>query len=257
MRAFGKTLTNDEYLKSCGYMFLLRRPGSPQEVLQPKSCNRAWTCPTCGWKAVRDDARKLGRRVHRWAGSGHDAAVLTLSQSHSINDSLATLWDRSEAGWQYLKRGAGWRAIRKNYGLRAYSRITEVLHHPDTGWNVHLHVVLFLDGPLHDRDGDLREAIAARWRNGIGALGGDASTRPADYQRVRRGTERKFANYFVKGGTAYSSSHGSRSPMQILEGARHVQRDRILWSEFSSAVVEKRRYRLVSSPRLDALCDGR
>ena len=74
--------------------------------------------------------------LHRMAGGMWYSSRQYCNRS-SLEDGLATLWSRLEAGWAALVRGSGWNRDRLAYGLQGYVRIAEVVHHPTTGWNVH------------------------------------------------------------------------------------------------------------------------
>ena len=149
LREFGSRLSDHREQRGCGRKIRKGRVGSATEILEvTKSCRRKWLCPTCGYTAWRKEAAKLERRLRGWTAQGGAVALLTLTQSHCLNDGLAALWDRMEDGWAALVRGSGWTADKQAHGLRGYVRITEVVHSPATGWHVHFHVILLLDREL-------------------------------------------------------------------------------------------------------------
>ncbi|MGZ3715270.1 MAG: protein rep [Ktedonobacterales bacterium] len=219
------------------------------------SCRRKWLCPTCGYAASWREAAKRGRRLCEWTARGGAVALLTLTQSHCHNDDLAELWSRMQAGWEALTRGSGWTADKQAYGVRGYVRITEVVHNPATGWNVHFHVIVLLDGQLGQprRDG-LRASLAARFARGVENSGGHAAVNRQDLQPMTPGTEAKLANYCFKGTTMRWSKDGSRTPMAILSDLESTGEGVSLWQEFTAAVSTDRRMQVIPSTRIDSLC---
>src|ERR1700758_3181820 len=148
-REFGSRLSDHREQKGCGCEIRKGRVGTATEILEvTKSCRRKWLCPTCGYTASWTQAAQLKQRLGGWTAQGHAAAFLTLTQSHGTGDRLAALWDRLEDGWAALVRGSGWTADKKANGICGYVCVTEVVHNPATGWNVHLHVILLLDREL-------------------------------------------------------------------------------------------------------------
>ena len=160
LRNFGSWLSDHRELRGCGRKIRKGAVGSATEVLEvTTSCRRKWLCPTCGYTASRKEAAKLKRRLLGFTAQGGAVALLTLTQSHCHNDDLTALWDRMEDGWDALKRGSGWTADKQAHGVRGYVRITEVVHNPATGWNVHLHVILLLH---YELDGCVHRPVAER-----------------------------------------------------------------------------------------------
>jgi hypothetical protein len=188
------------------------------------------------------------RELTDWRASGGSNAFMTLTQCHCIDDELTELWDRLERGWDRLKQGAGWDRDREAYGLSGYTRVVEVVHHPASGWNVHLHVVLHLAHALTDgQQDDLMAPLAARFIRGIQSCGGDANLASQDLRPVRAGTESPLASYCFKGTKLRRSPDGSRSPMAILADLDATGGGSALWEEFTTAVNSRRRTQVTRS----------
>jgi hypothetical protein len=152
-------------------------------------------------------------------------------------------------------QGSAWRADRKIYGARGYVRIAEVVHHPLSGWNVHLHVLLLLDGELAEHDlADLKASLARRFVRGIRCTGGNAQMSGQDLKPIQPGTEERLATYCLKGNRQHRSEDGSRSPMAILSDLSDTGQGLPLWQEFTSAVTHTRRMQLITSKAIDSLC---
>jgi len=263
LREFGKTQTDDRCLRGCGRRIRRGDVGDADEILETTVyCHRAWLCPVCGYRARRRQSRGLAQTLMAWTSQGGSLAVLTLTQRHSPDDELDNLWDRLEDGWDAMVRGSGWRADRKSFGVRGYARITEVVHHPESGWNVHFHVPLLLDDELDDQQlYELQDRVTARFTRGIGDAGGRASCGGQDLGPIQPGSERRRAGYYAKGTTVWRSETGrgggrrpggrrgadlvgSRTPMAILADLKETGEGLGLWKEFSAAVtrIKRRRY---------------
>lgn len=244
LREFGKSLTDDRYLRGCGRRIRRGDVGDADEVLEITNyCDRAWLCPICGDRTGRKQSVKLAETLTPWTAQGGSVAFLTLTQSHSTEDELDILWDRLEDGWDAMVRGSGWRADRKSFGLRGYVRVTEVVHHSDHGWNVHFHVLLLLDKKLDEQQlCDLWDRLAARFLSGIRAAGGQASLGAQDLAANQPASERTIAGYCAKGTTVYRTGD-SRSPMAILSDLKETGEGLGLWKEFSVAVTGAKRKR--------------
>jgi hypothetical protein len=255
LREFGAQLSDHQELRGCGRRIRKGTAGSASEVLEvTTTCRRKWLCPTCGYTASWKQAAKLKRRLLRWTAQGGAVALLTLTQSHCLTDSLATLWSRLEAGWRALVRGSGWTADKQTHGVRGHVRIAEIVHNPATGWNVHLHVVLLLDEELdRPRMNRLRASLAARFARGVEHTGGHAAVDRQDLRPVTQGTEERLATYLFKGTRSYWSMDGSRTPMAILDDLESTGEALALWDETTAAVSVDRRMQVITSRGIDSL----
>lgn len=249
LRRFGWSLSDDTYLRGCGRRIRRGAVVAAHEILDTTAyCHRKWLCPTCGYVAARRSSRTLEGMLIRWSREGGSVGFLTLTQRHDAHDALPDLWDRIENGWGAAVRGSGWRADRRVYGICGYARITEVIHHPVTGWNVHLHVLLFFDRALSDNTlGPLKDSIVARFLHGIGNSGGHAEANGQHLCWMQPRTEPRFATYCFKGTTVRRSPDGSRTPMAILSDVKSTGHGHPLWTDFTAAVSERRRMQLATS----------
>ena len=244
LREFGARLSDHKEVKGCGRVI-----GGVRFT-----CRRKWLCPTCGYKAFRREAVKLKRRLRSWTADGGATVLLTVTQSRCSSGGLAMLWSRGESGWASVVRGSGWIADKRVYGIRAYTRITHVVHHPAKGWNVHFHVIFFLDRELDpSRLDGLRSSLAKRFVRGVARGGGDASLDRQDLVPVKPGTEETLANYCLNGTTGRTSRGGSLTPIAILDHLERTGEGRASWDEFTATVLAQRRMQVVTSSRIDEL----
>jgi hypothetical protein len=255
LREFGKSLSDNRHLSGCGRRIRRGNVGNADEILDTTVyCDLAWLCPVCGWYASRDLSRKLAKVITAWTSQGGAVASLTLTQGHSTEDEAGHLWGRLGGGWTALVRGSGWRVDRQTFGLRGYVRVTEVVHHPDRGWNVHFHVVLLLDSELDDPHlYELKDRLGTRFAGAIRSAGGRAVSVGQDLVPLRPHSGHRAANYYAKGTTAVWNSDGSRTPMAILVDLKETGEGLHLWKEFSAAVTGTRRRRYSPSQGIDKL----
>jgi hypothetical protein len=255
LREFGKSLSDNRSLRGCGRRIRCSGVGNADEILDTTVyCDRAWLCPVCGWRASRDQVRKLAQTLISWTSQGGAVALLTLTQGHTTEDEAGHLWDRLESGWAAMVRGSGWRDDRESFGLRGYVRVTEVVHHPHRGWNVHFHVPLLLHAAIGDqRLYELKDRLAARFTRQITAAGGRAVSAGQDLVPMQPHSEHQVACYYAKGATERRNSDGSRTPMAILADLKEAGEGLHLWKEFSTAVTDIRRRRYSPSQGIDKL----
>jgi hypothetical protein len=256
LREFLSQLSDHREQKECGRKIRKGPVGSATEILEvTKSCRRKWLCPTCGYTAWWTQAAQLERRLLGWTAQGHAAAFLTLTQSHGTGNRLAALWDRLEDGWAALVRGSGWTADKQANGIRGYVCVTEVVHNPATGWNMHLHVILLLDRALDQLAMDgLKASLATRFARGVSRRGGHASLGGQHLKPMTPGTEGRLANYFFNGTTMRPSDDGSRTPMAILSDLESTGEGFDLWDELTTTVSAKRRRQVRTSTDIDSVC---
>lgn len=241
---FGKFVSEDQRLKRCGCKINRGDVGAANEIIKTTTfCGRAWLCPVCGYRAAREQFRKLEKTLRDWTIRGGSLIMLTLTQAHSCRDVLGPLWDRLEIGWAAMVRGSMWVANKEMFGLRGYIRITEVVHRLRDGWHVHFHVPLLLDKSLDDEAmDDLKDKVAGRFMRGIESAGGRALWSGQDVRPVGAGSEHHLANYLSKG-TQLRRSATSRTPPTILSDLKETGEGLELWSEFSAAVTDSKRKR--------------
>jgi hypothetical protein len=255
LREFGKSLSADRRLKGCGRRIRRGNVGAADEVLDTTIyCGRAWLCPVCGHHAAQSQSAGLANNLQTWATLGGGAVgFLTLTQQHDVIDELDLLWHRLDEGWDALVRGSGWRADKEAFGLRGFFRITEVVHSPQHGWNVHFHAALLFDHALDDDQlGGLKERLTARFTHGVEKVGGQALRFGQDLRRMTPGSERHLARYCTKG-TRVRWSGESRTPLAILTDLKETGEGIDLWKEFGNTVTMAKRRRYSTSQHLDKL----
>lgn len=259
LREFGAARSGDRQVQGCGRRIRLDHPGSARGVLDRfVECRRIWLCATCANRDSRRQAVRFTWLLRRWAWNGGAICFLTLTHRHSLGQALLDLWGHRDAGWAEVVRGAGWRTDRRRYGVRSYVSAVEVVHHPMTGWNVHTHVLLFVDGRLDPPAlANLKTSMVGRYRRGVERCGGHVDDGGQDLQLMRDGTEAALADYVTKGIRARWSPDGSRSPMAILADYREHDDRPVLWEEYVPAVTYRRRQHLTTTKRIETILPDR
>ncbi|MCV7366650.1 protein rep [Mycolicibacterium duvalii] len=218
-----------------------------------KSCHFCWICPVCGVREAEKQADKLAGRLEGWVRRGGRAGFLTLTQRHSYYDDLLQLWN-----WLEFASGRALRASSvRDAGVCALFRSAEIVHHPDSGWNVHTHSILFLGHAMSASElAQLKSVIADRFVQAIHRQGGSADRQGQDLRMVEVNTERTIAAYCLKGTTIYRSDDGSRTPMQVLADieSTDTEDDHRRWSEVSSFALHRPGKRFKYTPGIDRLC---
>jgi hypothetical protein len=241
LRRFGWSVSDDTSLNGCGRRIRKGDVGTPGEILKRTvMCRRKWLCPTCGHREAVVQASKWGRELRHWSAGGGSLALLTLTQTHCADDTLSDLWDRADHGWTRLTAGSGWKRVRDTYGLSRYLRVLEVVHHHLSGWNPHVHAVLYLSNPATASQlADLKHTLATRFIDGLQERGGSAAFSGQDLRLITAGTEGAVASYCFKGTTPYCSRDGSRSPIKILADIDATGEGLPLWQEFTGTAYRR------------------
>jgi len=255
LQEYGKNHTDDLRLKGCGRRI---RRGNVGEAAGLSAttifCDRAWTCPVCGYHAARAQFWRLLNVLTAWTSRGGSVAILTSTVSHNIDDELHVLWDRLERGWNALAGGASWRSDRRTFGLRHYVRITEVVHNPDSGWHPHFHSFLLLDPTLSQEElCELEDHLTARFMRGVQAAGGCAKPKGQQLDLLQSRSELSTAGYYAKATTGRWTEDGSRTPIAILANSHETGEGNELWHGFSSTVAERKRRRYNASRGIASL----
>lgn len=254
LREFGKALSGDTYLKGCGDLRPCGGVGTAREILDhPWYCRRRWLCPFCahneGWKT----SKRFAGHLTRWTANNGAVDLLTLTHRHRLDDALAPLRDQLASGLRAVLRGSAWKTDQPRFGIRGYARVTEVVHNSVSGWNVHAHMLLFLDRPLSESQlAELEDRIARRFTRGVAAAGGQALRSGQDLRAMTPGTDDQLARYLSKGTEAVWSER-TRTPFAILADVQRTGEGLDLWQEFTAAVTGARRKRFSTSQKLAAV----
>lgn len=186
---------------------------------------------------------------------GGSVSLVTLTMRHHKGQGLAYLWDALSAAWNAVNRGMPMQRDKDRFGIVGRIRVVEVMHSPENGWHVHLHVLVCFDGPMSpELATELGRRWFARWSRHLVRRGLDApiedrgglDVRPVDlgdHESVRTvGEYLAKITHEVTGGQAKTGRQGSRSPFGILRDCLEtgLADDCELWLEWEQASFRRR-----------------
>jgi len=126
-----------------------------------KRCDSVHACPTCNRRISLERAEVLQASVaaHRSARGDESLLMVTLTNAHRHDDSLAEMRRAQPRIWVYVKGHRRFRAWCKAHGgLVGQVRATEVTHGIN-GWHPHQHVLLYLGEDVSDTAREELEAL--------------------------------------------------------------------------------------------------
>lgn len=191
-------------------------------------CGSVWVCPVCAARIGARRADEIVRGVAGWVERGGQVSMLTLTLRHNAEQQLAPLNKVLNEGYRLMRQGRIWVTFAQRYGLAGSITAREYTHGAN-GWHPHLHVLLFWDGG--PSAGDLvqvEQFLAARWRDALARLGGDADLEHGTDLRPAEKSAGKYVSKLVAGwsagaelagGQAKQGRGGSRTPAQLLDSA--------------------------------------
>lgn len=222
-------------------------------------CVSIWACPVCSAVIRSERAREIACAVKAHQEQGGSVVFLTLTLRHKKTDQLALTLDAALSGWRDLMRGRWWagstrvHGVRDRFGIEGYIRATEVTYGQVSGWHPHLHVLLFTETALSDRQIEqLGDEFHRRWADLAQKRVGRRPDRihGVDVQRVDEGG-RVLAQYLgkVQDGKKWTASAelargdvkqgrgGSLAPFQLLDEdcVGPAPWRRRLWGEYVAA----------------------
>lgn len=212
-------------------------------------CGSVWMCPVCAAKESETRRVELDSYIKAWKKAGNSVALLTLTMSHTSQENchnvLRALLKSLSEFWRFREG----QKIQEHYRIIGKVRSIEPLLGPN-GWHIHFHIVLFIDGKIHDGEiQGLQGAMMVHW--------GHVLERNGRYANVEHGCKvthnsADIADYVSKLGKSdhkkwtlsheLTNSHkkyyaeGSLTPWNLLEGASFG--DEYLgqkWKEYAEA----------------------
>lgn len=130
-------------------------------------CGSIWSCPVCASVIRAERGREITEAVEAHQAHGGSVVFVTLTLRHKATDLLALTLDTALEGWRVITGHRRWRGahgVKNTYGVNGYIRATEVTYGAANGWHPHLHMLLFLDRSLGDREVDaLGDEIHSLW----------------------------------------------------------------------------------------------
>ena len=221
-----------------------------------ESCLSAYCCPRCAPKIRAGRAREIEQILSAHLAGGGQAALLTLSNSHSAGESCAATLDDVMGCWSKMIKTRRWKALCARWGISDFMRSVEDTL-GDNGWHCHIHVALLLDREWQltfDEYGDgeleqFRREIAELWRFQANQLGREVhQIYGVDLEPIRdaEGIGKylsKVAMELTRSDLKTGRVNTSRSPFQLAYDASAPDadpRDVALWVDYATGCRRRR-----------------
>lgn len=190
-------------------------------------CESVWVCPVCS-SIIRIQRQKVTESIlSKTVDMGYTLYFLTLTLSHTRDDSLVNVLALQSAAWRAVVTSKAWRECSALRGSKWFLRSLEVTHGV-SGWHPHYHLVLAASSAdvayVMDR-------IIRLWRSAVARLGGSAVDYAQNVQLVNSANTSDISEYVSSwGGGDWSisremvsdtkvSRRGGRSPFQLAADA--------------------------------------
>lgn len=232
-------------------------------------CGSVWACPLCA-AVIQEQRRKELIQVVGWAyHNGFQAAMVTLTFPHQVDDSLADLLVRQAEALRLFRMGRGWKRLKEFSRYQGHIRSLE-LTHGDNGWHPHTHELFFIAADV-DEQRFLQE-LREQWESacvraglldlnnlrqvlGFRDIAVDVrfNCKDSDYI-AKQDDSRKWGidHEVAKASTKAGRSSGIHPHGLLVRAGSGDRRAGELYLEFIQAMKGKRQ--LVWSPRLKARC---
>ena len=143
-----------------------RRADGRAQVAEIATCASPWACARCASVIRAARAQEIEHYAASHITAGHCLLFLTLTLPHLRADKLAGLLAGLQDAWGAMTKGRPWRTLAERFSIIGQIKAVEVTIGLN-GWHPHLHVLLFLDTPPLDPDGDdvaeLRARVTELW----------------------------------------------------------------------------------------------
>ncbi|MNJ30709.1 Replication protein [compost metagenome] len=233
------------------------------------TCGSVWACPLCA-AVIQEQRRKELIRVVAWAyHSGLQAAMVTLTFPHQVDDSLADLLERQALALRLFRKGRAWSRLKEFSRYQGHIRSLE-LTHGENGWHPHTHELFFITADVDE----LRflQELQEQWESacvraglldlnnlrqvlGFRDIAVDVrfNCKDSDYI-AKQDDSRKWGidHEVAKASTKVGRSSGIHPHGLLVRAGTGDRRAGDLFLEFIQAMHGKRQ--LVWSPRLKARC---
>lgn len=113
-------------------------------------CGSVWTCPVCAKQITEKRRSELEKGLNKWktAHSGH-VLLLTLTFSHSVNESLSSLLIRQKRAYKRFCENTLVGNLMKSITVEHKIKGFEVTYGKN-GWHPHNHILLLTKEPVED-----------------------------------------------------------------------------------------------------------
>ena len=172
IRALNNTLFPEESVGKCGaplgaeIVAGCRTSDGRAGVRGIATCGSSKGCARCGAviRSVKGEEIQYFSAAH--LDRGRCLLFLTLTVPHEHGEDLEPLLEGLQRAWSKTIAGRPWMGFKRQYGVLGQIKVVEVTLGRN-GWHPHLHVLLFVDRPPLDPEGDdvraMEAWLASKW----------------------------------------------------------------------------------------------
>ncbi len=174
MRRFARAATSHDSVRLCGsarkdvaQVELWAGEGGRVQISGVNHCGSPWECTDCAPTIGRRRAELLDELARRHRARGGEIYHVTLTVPHDAGMPLKELRRHVSDAWRFCLSGAPWIRLKDRAGVVGFARALDVTVGRN-GWHPHLHVLVFLRGPIGPRPmAELRRWLRTRWTRAV------------------------------------------------------------------------------------------
>lgn len=207
-------------------------------------CGSVWMCPVCAKQITEKRRDELKTAIETWK-TDHLGSVLllTLTFSHSVNESLKSLLERQKKALKIFNETTKVQALFKKIGVEYKIKSLEMTYGKN-GWHPHNHILLLTKNQVEDYQSYIAD-LSVLWINACTKAGLNAPSmthgldiRDGNYasQYVAKwGLDFELAKGHVKKGRNGGYTPFDLLQYSMLDGVMNGRTASSLWQEFGIA----------------------
>ena len=184
-------------------------------------CGSVWTCPVCAKQITEKRRSELEKGLNKWktAHSGH-VLLLTLTFSHSINESLSSLLIGLKKAYKRFCENTRVVNLMKSMGVEHKIKGFEVTYGRN-GWHPHNHVLLLINHELRDFQ-EIKNELAELWitcctKSGLNAPSMEHGLDLRDGNYAEKYVSKWGLEHELSKGHVKQGRNGSLTPFDLLQ----------------------------------------
>lgn len=184
-------------------------------------CGSVWTCPVCAKQITEKRRSELEKGLNKWktAHSGH-VLLLTLTFSHSINESLSSLLIGLKKAYKRFCENTRVVNLMKSMGVEHKIKGFEVTYGRN-GWHPHNHVLLLINHELRDFQ-EIKKELAELWitcctKSGLNAPSMEHGLDLRDGNYAEKYVSKWGLEHELSKGHVKQGRNGSLTPFDLLQ----------------------------------------
>ncbi len=113
-----------------------------------QTCSSVWACPVCAAKITERRRLEVRQAIDAWKVEGGDVALVTFTVRHKSGDELRALVAGMMGALRRVSSGRQGVRLGAEFGVEGMIRSVEVTYGADNGWHPHIHMLVFVKGPM-------------------------------------------------------------------------------------------------------------